>query len=156
MEIKDLKTIISEDLYHTLVQEIEIHARQSNIHFEVVFLDDNYSVIRVEQFKTSNDTYFSRSRIVEIVHETFDVALAPRTIKVHPLPYIQNPCDIINDKYLHDLMGKLKIRNKEFEKAFGIHRSKISNWINGSKPMGQTVRAMFYYYLVSKGYILEM
>ncbi|MBK7694095.1 MAG: hypothetical protein IPI30_07190 [Saprospiraceae bacterium] len=113
-------------------------------------------MIRAEQFKTSNAKYFSRSRIVEIVHETFDSALAPRTIRVHPLTYIQNPCDIINDKYLHDLTGKLKISNKEFERAFGIHKNEISKWINGSKPMGKMVRALFYYYLLSKGYILEM
>lgn len=129
--------------------------RIRSIDFEILQINDELVLIRITQDKSFVGVYYTGKRLYEITMETFKEVLSPRQIRVHTFPFLLSPCDKITPKLIMSIMGTFKIKNKEFEMAFGVHKTTISAWVNDLRPMSQPVKAMFYYYFISKGYIHE-
>lgn len=155
MSINLLKKFVSKDQYKDLRDKVELHLRFSSIDFEILQINDEFIQIRTTQDKSFAGVYFTGKRLHEITIETFKESLLPRQIRVNTFPFLLSPCDKITPKLVMSIMGTFKIKNKEFETAFGVHKTTISAWANGLRPMSQPVKAMFYYYFISKGYIHE-
>ncbi len=155
MSINLLKEFVSKEQYKDLQDNVDLHLRFSSIDFEILQINDELVLIRTTQDKSFVGVYFTGKRLYEITMETFKEVLSPRQIRVHTFPFLLSPCDKITPKLVMSIMGTFKIKNKEFETAFGVHKTTISAWVNDLRPMSQPVKAMFYYYFISKGYIHE-
>lgn len=155
MSINLLKKFVSKDQYKDLQEKVDLHSRFSSIDFEIIRINDESVLIRTTQDKSFNGVYFDNKRLYEITLETFKEILEPRQVQVHTFPHLVSPCDKITPEFVMATMGRFKIKNKEFETAFGVHKTTISAWANGLRPMSQPVKAMFYYYFISKRYIHE-
>ena len=155
MSIIVLKEFVSIDQYKDLQDKVEILSKFSSIDFDIIRINDESVLIRTTQDKSFTGVYFDNKRLYEITMETFKEILEPRQVQVHTLRQLVSPCDKITPEFVMSIMGKFKIKNKEFETAFGVHKTTISAWVNDLRPMSQPVKAMFYYYFISKGYMHE-
>lgn len=153
MSINILKEFLSNDQYEDLHDKLDLQSRFNSIEFDIIRINDESVLIRTTQDKSFTGVYFDNKRLYEITLETFKEILEPRQVQVHTFPNLVSPCDKITSDFVMATMGRFKIKNKEFETAFGVHKTTISAWANGLKPMSQPVKAMFYYYFISKGYI---
>jgi hypothetical protein len=72
---------------------------------------------------------------------------------VHTIAYIESPADTIDSVFLRKILSIHRITLKTMQAELGIHKTNISNWITGQRPMNKTTQNMFYWHFVSKGYI---
>lgn len=155
MSINILKEFVSKDQYEDLKNKLDLQSRFNSIEFDIIRINDESVLIRTTQDKSFTGVYFDNKRLYEITLETFKEILSPHQVQVHTFPQLVSPCDKITPEFVMATMGRFKIKNKEFETAFGVHKTTISAWVNDLRPMSQPVKAMFYYYFISKGYIHE-
>lgn len=126
MSINVLKNFISKEQYKDLQDNVDLHLKFSSIDFEILQINDELVLIRTTQDKSFVGVYYTGKRLYEITMETFKEVLSPRQIKVHTFPFLLSPCDKITPKLVMSIMGTFKIKNKEFEMAFGVHKTTIS------------------------------
>lgn len=155
MSINVLKNFVSKVQYKDLQDKVDFHSKFSSIDFDIIRINDESVLIRTTQDKSFTGVYFDNKRLYEITIETFKEILEPRQVQAHTFPQLVSPCDKITSEFVMATMGRFKIKNKEFETAFGVHKTTISAWANGLRPMSKPVKAMFYYYFICKGYIHE-
>lgn len=153
MKIEELKKILDPAVYELLESKVQLQRRYANIEFKILELTDTTARIRISQDMSFHRNHFDNDRLYEIALETFQEALAPRIVSVNTIAYIESPADVIDSDYLSGVLRKNKVKNKDIQAELGLHKTNISAWINGKRPMSKTVRNMFYWYLKAKGWI---
>lgn len=153
MKIEELKKILDPAVYELLESKVQLQRRYANIEFKIMELTDTTARIRISQEMSFHRNHFDNDRLYEIALETFQEALVPRIVSVNTIAYIESLADVINSDFLSGVLRKNKVKNKDIQAELGLHKTNISAWINGKRPMSKTVRNMFYWYLKAKGWI---
>lgn len=127
-----------------------MHRRHSAISFKIIDWEPEKVVIQISQSKSSSGNYFDLKRLIEIVHETYDRFFPNKIVMVHPIPYKESKADIVTVKWINDKMLTTGTKLKDIIDDTGLNKSQLSAIINGIKPLSQPMKALFYYYFLSK------
>ena len=151
--MEELKTIIDPVDFESLESKLDYQWLNHKIKFRLMYLSDEDSTIKVSQAWCGFGQHLDHTQLKTLTEEIFEELLLPRKIKVNSIPYIESPADTIDSDFLRRILYKYRIKLKTMQAELGIHKTNISNWITGQKPMNKTTQNMFYWYFVSKGYI---
>jgi len=147
IDIEKLQEIIGETGLSKLDAAAAMHKKQSNIEFKILAVEENLLTIATEQGKTSSGKYANLKTLIKRTHEVFDNFLPPSfKLEVEPTEYLESPAATVTPDWINKKMLEKEIRIKQIAFDTGIDRTDLSAWITGQRPMGQIVKAMFYYY----------
>ncbi|TDQ12178.1 XRE family transcriptional regulator [Pedobacter metabolipauper] len=137
----------STDHLNKLEAGAALHLKYSNISFKIIEMNIKNSsvVVKTEQGKHLSENYADEVRLIELTRELFSV-LDGAKILVHPIPYKPPIIDVVNPAWINDKMLNNGVRIKDIQADTGIDKTNLSAWINGTRPMSQPVKAMFYFY----------
>jgi hypothetical protein len=155
-EVKNLHYLegVSADVLTKIEHAGTEHRRYSSIFFKIVEYNEKLIRIQVSQQKNVNGIYQTKKRLIEIVHETFDRFFTGKKMQVVPLPYEVAAPAAVNSTWINKQMIATGVKLKEIESETGISKAQLSHLINGTKPLSETAKAMFYFYFLAKTYAM--
>lgn len=145
-----LDSILSDKDKERLEAGAALHKRLSNITFKILEIGDKSITVRVVQGKHLSENYADKKTLVIRARELFEKVLP--NMKVHPqvITYVANPVTEVDSVWIKKHMDKLGLRVIDLVNATGIDKTNISAWVNGTRPMSQPVKAMFYYFMITR------
>jgi hypothetical protein len=126
------------------------HKRYSNITFKIVEVAPKKVIIQAVQGKSAAGNYQTQKRLVEIVHETFDRFFPGKKIHVHAVPFKESMANRVDPDWIRGKMTATGIRLKDIASDTGIDYTQLSALITGVNPLSQPMKALFWYYFLSK------
>ncbi len=142
-----LTGILQPDQIERLERAANLHLRHSNITFKIIEVNDDEIHVRAEQGKHLSENYATKETLITRTKELF-APFTTRTIYTHPVPYSLAIVEVVEPSWIKDKMLKQGVKIKDMVTDTGIDKTKFSAWINGTRPMSQIVKSMFYFYLV--------
>ena len=127
-----------------------LYKRFDNLTFKVKQYKDGILIVEARQGKNYKRDYFSERKIVERTKKLFrelSEDFCPERIHVGVIPFKEVDSDVITVDYLKEELYRLQIRIKDINNDTGLEMSNLSAWINGTRPMSNIVKNMFYYYI---------
>jgi len=150
--IKNLRLIsqdVSEDVLSKMEHAALEHQRHSSITFKIVEYDVNKIVIQAVQGKNATGIYHSQKRLIEIVHETFDRFF--KKIQVHAIPFKESLAQKnVTPAWINKQMLDKGTSLKQLSEDTGIDKTQLSSLITGDRTLSAPMKAMFWYYFLSK------
>lgn len=126
-----------------------LHLRMSNISFKILEVTENAIALRVSQGKHLSENYADKKALVDLARELFQKFFPDKKIHPQAIAYEANPITQITAKWVKQKMESLDLGVNDIVKDTGVDKTNISAWANGTRPMSQPVKAMFYHYLNS-------
>jgi hypothetical protein len=126
-----------------------LHLRMSNIRFKIIEVTEHGITLRVAQGKHLSENYADKKALVELARELFQKFFPDKKIHPQAIAYKANPITQITAKWVKQKMESLNLGVNDIVKDTGVDKTNISAWANGTRPMSQPVKAMFYHYLNS-------
>lgn len=128
------------------------HKRYSNITFKINEVTDHKVLLQVSQGKSAQGNYQTAKRLIEIVHETFDRFFLPeRKIIAGPIVYKVPAPNKVTVDWIVQQMKETKTRLKQIADDTGLDYTHLSSLTSGNEPLSQPMKALFWYYFLSKG-----
>lgn len=126
------------------------HKRYSNISFKIVEVKPSSVTFQVVQGRSAQNNYQSKARLIEIVHETFGRFFPESKILVHAVPYKKPATNVVDYMWIKKQMLKLGIKVKQMADETGVDHTQLTAYMNGTRPLSATVKAMFFFYFETK------
>lgn len=126
------------------------HIRHNNITFKIHTYNEWQIVFKVYQGKNAAGAYHDKKRLVEIAKETFGRFFPGKKFLAHGIEYVPSPPCVVTDEWIRNKMTTMGIALKTMEADMDIVNTQLSALINGIKPLSQPMKALFYYYFLSK------
>ncbi len=127
-----------------------MHRRHNNITFKIAEVTEKQVSIQASQGKNPSGNYFSKKRLIELVQETFTRHLPNKRIVAHAIPYEESPVNKVDEKWIQAQMLETGTKLKDIVRETGLNNTQLSTMLNGGKPFSQVMKAMFYFYFMSK------
>ena len=137
--IHKIESFLGEEKSYQIEQFALMYRRYARIVFKVIAFDETEKKLIVKV----------RQELHEKGKELFSKFFDGFTIHVDAKPYTETSAEIITPEYLKAELNKRQIRIKDINTATGLEMSNLSAWVNGTRPMSNIVKNMFYYYLKS-------
>ena len=150
--IHKIESFLGEEKSYQIEQFALMYRRYARIGFKVMAFDETEKklIVKVRQEKKpDNENYRTEKELHEKGKELFSKFFDGFTIHVDAKPYTETSAEIITPEYLKAELNKRQIRIKDINTATGLEMSNLSAWVNGTRPMSNIVKNMFYYYLKS-------
>ncbi|HTE31303.1 MAG TPA: hypothetical protein VK666_13070 [Chryseolinea sp.] len=156
-EIKNLHLLedTTFEQSNAMEQAALLHRRHGGIVFKILEYSPKKVIIQVAQERHAAGNYQSAKRLIEIVHETFDRFFKDAKVIPRPIVFEVSPANKVTSEWINKKMLTIGVRLKEIAADTGIEYSQLSGLVTGNKPLSQTVKAMFYFYFLSKGEVVE-
>lgn len=151
--VAKLQGIVTQDQLEKLEFGAKLHKRHSRVEFKILSAGEHEIIIESRQGKSPNGNHFEASRLIEIAKEWID-PFVEQVVHVRPKAYIQAVVDIVNSEWILKEMLRYHISLKQLCVDTGVDKTSMSAYVNGHKPLSQTVKSMFYYYFVNVGNLL--
>jgi len=154
-EIKN-RHLLQDIIQQSDLEKMEYAATEHRRHNGIVFKIIEYNaktkkvVIQIRQEKNAAGVYHNKKRLLEIVPETFGRFFPGVKISVQPIPYQESPVNKIDIAWVKDKMLTTGTKLKDIEADTGLNYTYLSSLMNESDPLGQTMKALFYYYFKTK------
>jgi len=123
----------------------KLHKQHSNIDFKILSVHEFEVVIEVRQRKAPNGIHFEANRLIEIAKEWLDPYVS-QIVHARPRPYTVPIVDMVDSEWILKKMHQLRVPLKVICIETGVDKTTMSAYINGLKPLSQTVKSMFFYY----------
>jgi len=127
-----------------------LYRRHANIQFAIITATDTEIIVQVVQGKHMAKNYLTQKELITRAKDMLRKFLPGHKIHVHATPYEDHFITQINEKWLAKKMFESRTKAKDIAADTGVPKSSISGWVNGTKPMSQTVKAMLYFYFAFK------
>jgi hypothetical protein len=127
-----------------------LHRRMSNITFKILEVTDNAITLSVSQGRHLSANYADKKTLVTRTRELFQRFFPDKKIHPRVFAYEPNPVTLIDSRWVKNQMEDLGLGVTDVVNDTGIDKTNISAWANGTRPMSQPVKAMFYHYLKEK------
>lgn len=128
-----------------LEQGASLYQRHANITFKILKANKDELIVEVRQGRNAQGKYLSSKDLTARANELFSRFFPDRDIHTRPKPYHSPPPDEVSPEWVQDHMNRQKVSLKKLEKNTGIDKTNLSAWVNGTRPMSQPVKAMFYF-----------
>lgn len=148
--IHKIASLLSEDDIIKIETGAALHKRHSNIAFKILSVDDTAITLSVTQGKNQTEIYLNAKELIQRSKDLFSKFLPEFKLNVGPIVYTPNPISLIDSKWLNKKMLEYRVRAKDIVNDTGIDKTNVSAWVNDHRPMGQPIKAMFYYYFMVK------
>jgi hypothetical protein len=123
-----------------------LHRKMSNITFKILEVNEKAIVIRAVQGKHLSENYADKKTLVARTRELFEPFLPGKKIHPQVITFEPNPVSEIDALWVKKNMEDLGIRVTDIVNDTGVDKTNISAWANGTRPMSQPVKAMFFNY----------
>lgn len=141
-----LADLLPADEIDKLEQAAHLYKRHANITFKILKVRDNELILEVRQEKNFAGKYLNRSELSERTKDLFGTRFTDRTIHTRPIPYTVPRADQVTPEWIKERMNAKKISIKRIVQDTGLDKTNISAWVNGTRPMSQIVKALFFRY----------
>jgi hypothetical protein len=131
-------------------QKAIYHYRFANLVFKIERVDPSSVIIQAAQGKSLAKNYFSRKRIEEIVHETFDEYFPGRKIHAHPIVFKKPPPEVVTTKWINERMISTRTKLRTLADDSGIDYTQLSAVLNGETELSKPMKAFLWYYFQHK------
>jgi hypothetical protein len=148
--IHKIAHLLSESDIVKIEKGAALHKRHSSITFKVLTVDDSTITISVIQGKSNSEIYLNAKELIQRAKDLFSKFLPGHKLNIGPIVYTPNPISLIDSKWLNSKMLEHGVRAKDIVNDTGIDKTNVSAWVNDLRPMGQPIKAMFYYYFMLK------
>lgn len=145
--IKDLTT--AENIKKLEIGALQ-HRKFARITFKILSVAEKVIHIHTVQTKSPHENHADENRLILRTKELFLHFFPDYEIAVSATPYQANQTQKVTPEYIREAMTNYDIKVKDIVDETGIDKSNVSAWVNGTRPMSQPVRAMFYYYIWQK------
>lgn len=119
-----------------------------NLAFEILGVQDTFVLIKSVQGKLPEKNYKTQVQIIDETKKMFGRYIKNGNIHVRATINIPSPPEIVDSEWLIETMYYAGIFLNDLQSATGIDKGTLNDWVSGKIPMTQTVKAMFYYYLL--------
>lgn len=126
------------------------HQKLSRITFKIVSIDETAIKIQTIQGKSPQNNETDEKTLIERTKELFSRFFPDLKVIVNAVVFHPGPVEIVTPAFIRTLMTYLKVKVKDIVKDTDIDKTNVSAWVNGTRDMSQPVKAMFYYYLLSR------
>lgn len=142
-----VQDVITEDDLKYLDQAAYQYARNAGVYLKFHYLKGKEVALEVKQINPAPGTseIFEVRELVRIGKELMDEVLPEFTAHIRPVKYEAPVTDMVTPQWLQKQMSIHKVSGVSIARQTGIDSSNISNWLSGSRPMSQPVKAMFYF-----------
>jgi len=144
--IHKIEQLLSNNDRNKLEAGAAFHRRMSNINFKIIEVSDTAIVVQVSQGRHLSGNYADKKTLVTRTRELFQRFFPDRKIHPQAIVYIPNPITGIDAKWVKKQMEDLGLGVTDIVNDTGVDKTNISAWANGTRPMSQPVKAMFYHY----------
>lgn len=144
--IHKLEQLLSDNDRHKLEAGAALHRRMSNINFKILEVTDTTIVVQVSQGRHLSGNYADKKTLVTRTRELLHRFFPDRKIHPQAISYIPNPVTQIDAKWVKRQMQDLGLGVTDIVHDTGVDKTNISAWANGTRPMSQPVKAMFFHY----------
>lgn len=141
---------LSPDQLEKIEEAAKSHLQFSSITFKAIHVEEGKITIEVRQGRSGANNYQTKARLVEIVHEAFDRFFPGWKMNIGAIPFSPSPVDQVDAEWIGKQMQKHKVSLKEIVEDTGLEKTSLSGLINGHRPVSQAMKALFYYYFLSK------
>jgi len=148
--VAKLQGIVTPEQLEKLEFGAKLHRRHSRIEFKIISAAEDEIIVEVRQGKSPNGNHFEAARLIEITREWIS-PFADQIVHVRPIVYKAAVVDVVNSDWILAEMQRNKISLKKLCSDTGVDKTSMSAYVNGLKPLSQTVKSMFYYYFASLG-----
>lgn len=73
-----------------------------------------------------------------------------KKIMVRAFPYQESPANKVDSSWISKMMTETKTGLQQIVTDTGIDKTQLSSLITGNRPLSQPMRALFWYYFLSK------
>lgn len=154
MTIKNLKKLedyLSSEQLEKLDAGAALHKRHAAIEFKIIAAVNATLTVQVIQGKNQSGAYSDQKTLIERGKELFAPFLPDWKINVHATPYTESEIhNMVTTSWVSNEMAKRDIKIKDMVVDTGLDKTNLSAWISGKRPMSNIVKAMFYFYFLSK------
>jgi hypothetical protein len=150
-----LKGVLNESDLDKMEHAALQHKRYAAVQFKIVDAGPGKVTFQIAQGKSAAENYFTKSRMIEIVHETFGRFFPHSKIIVHPVPYKMPAPNQVDPAWVQKKMLHLGIKLKQVSDDTGVDYTNLSAVLNEKAPMSQPIKALLYYYFSYKELIHE-
>lgn len=124
-----------------------MHLHYSKIEFKILEIKDDEITVRVTQGESPAENHLTNRELVSRAKELFNHFLPDKIIHVRAFPYNVPKVDEVSPAWIQNRMTAKSISQKAMADETGIDKTNLSAWINGTRPMSQPVKAMFWFML---------
>lgn len=128
------------------------HDKFFKISFKIILIDPKKKelLISAKQGKHGfKNPYLTAGEIIGKTKKLFSEYFPQYHLKVSTTEYHSPKSEEITPQKLQTLIQHHKIKIKNIHTDTGLEISNLSAWINGTRPMSNIVKNMFYYYFKS-------
>jgi hypothetical protein len=126
-----------------------LHRRMSNITFKITEVTEGAIAVKVIQGKHLSENYADKKSLVTLTRDLFERFFPDKKIHPQAIPFKANPVTEIDAKWVKQRMQTFDVGVTDIVNDTGVDKTNISAWANGTRPMSQPVKAMFYHYFNS-------
>ncbi|MGY0035953.1 hypothetical protein [Pedobacter sp. NJ-S-72] len=119
---------------------------QLNISFEIITARSAALKVKTRQWKCTPGNCADIPKLIALTKDLFERFTIDIPVTVHPIVYTPAVVDDVKPEWISDKMLNMGITLKDIHKATGIDKLNLSSWINGTQPLEQDTKAMFFYY----------
>lgn len=141
---------IDQKIIHEMEKDALTVWQDFRVTFKVLKVTRKDVTIGATQMKTKDDQYLDQKRLIYLTHNGFDKYFPGIRILVHASTYEESPAQKIDAAWIKKKMEDHSIKLKDIVEESGLGYSQLSHLINGSKPLSDAMKAMFYFYFKSK------
>ncbi|MBB5638179.1 hypothetical protein HDE68_004105 [Pedobacter cryoconitis] len=128
-----------------LEESAKQYLNQLNISFEIITAKSSALKVKTRQWKCNSGNHAEIPMLISLTQDLFGRFLN-LPVTVHPIAYTPAVVDDVEPEWISDKMLNLGATLKDIHKDTGIDKLNLSSWINGTQPLSQDVKAMFFYY----------
>jgi hypothetical protein len=135
------------ELERKLEAGAELHLRHARIEFKILSVKGDSVTVRVTQGQSPSENYLTAQELSSRAKDLFAQLYPHLTIHARAIPYSPPKVEVVSPEWIQNRMKEKQIDNKTIVEMTGVDKANISNWVSGSRPMSQPVKAMFYFML---------
>jgi hypothetical protein len=128
----------------------KLHNRHSRITFQILKADDKTVLVQTHQGKSPAGNYLTQKELIARTKDLFSKFLPDHKINVHATPYEEHFLSKIDADWITAQMETKGVKVKDIATDTALDKTNVSAWANGTRPMSQIVKTMFYYYFQAK------
>lgn len=145
-----LSGIVSQEEINKMEHAALQHRQLANITFKVIEATEKKVVFQVVQGATAMGNYFAKPRLIEIVTETFGRFFKGAKLLAHATVYKEPVVNKVTHAWVTEKMKATGTKLQDIVNDTGINKTHLSSISTGDKPLSQQMKALLWYYFLSK------
>lgn len=145
-----IESFLSEKQKEQMEAGAVLYWRHGSISFKIEKIGESTLVIKTVQEKNFSANYLKTGELADRTKEFFGKFFPDYKIDVHPNVYQEPVVNVVTPEWIQEQMASHNIRLKQVSVETGLDYTQLSAIVNGKRSFAQPIKAMFFYYFMSK------